>query len=263
MSRIPIKSAEEIALMRKASQATAKILDAVGEQVRPGATTEQINSFVDQMSVELGVVPASLNYHGFPKSVCTSINEVVCHGIPSPYESLKEGDIINVDVTSIYQGYHGDASRMFCVGGEEKCAPEAVELVRVAREALNRGIAVVRSGAHVGDIGAAIQEYIEGLEHEYGIVREYTGHGIGSHFHEPPQVLHFGKRGTGPQLKPGMTFTIEPMINLGTFKTVLSKVDGWTVRTADGKLSAQWEHTVLVTEDGVERLTQSLAGLDY
>ena len=180
---------------------------------------------------------------------------MICHGIPCAEDVLKEGDIINIDVTSIVDGYHGDSSRMFLVGGPEACTPEAVTLVEITREALYKGIDAVKPGGHVGDIGHAIQEFIESLDHPYGIVREYTGHGIGTEFHEPPQVLHFGRPRSGPMLKPGMTFTIEPMINLGSHETVLSKEDGWTVRTADGSLSAQWEHTILVTDDGVEILT--------
>jgi len=257
MSKIPLKTDKEIEYMRAASRITAEVLDKVGDIIRPGITTEQINTFVHNMITERGAIPATLDYHGFPKSSCTSVNDVICHGIPSPYETLKAGDIINVDVTSIKHGYHGDSSRMYLVGGEDACSEEAVKLVQLTREALYRGIEAVRPGARFGDIGAAIQEFIESLERPYGIVREYTGHGIGAAFHESPQILHFGRRGTGPEIRPGMTFTIEPMINLGTAKTVLSKVDGWTVRTADGQLSAQWEHTVLVTEDGVERLTQS------
>lgn len=257
MSRIKLKSKQEVEQMRIASRITADILDAVSEIVKPGITTEQINTFVHNMMVKAGAIPATLDYHGFPKSVCTSVNDVVCHGIPNPYETLQAGDIINVDVTSIKNGYHGDSSRMYLVGGPEACSEEAVRLVELTKEALNKGIEAVRPGAHIGDIGAAIQEFIEGQPEKYGIVREYTGHGIGSQFHEPPQILHFGKRGTGAQIREGMTFTVEPMINLGTHETVLSKLDGWTVRTADGKLSAQWEHTVYVTADGAERLTAS------
>lgn len=257
MAKIPLKSPKEIEYMRAASRITADVLDGVGEIIKPGITTEQINVFVHNMITQRGAIPATLDYHGFPKSACTSVNDVICHGIPSPYETLKEGDIINVDVTSIKHGYHGDSSRMYFVGGEEACSDEAVRLVHLTREALYRGIEAVRPGGRFGDIGAAIQEFIESLDRPYGIVREYTGHGIGAQFHEAPQILHFGRRGTGPEIRPGMTFTIEPMINIGTAKTVLSKVDGWTVRTADGELSAQWEHTVLVTEEGVERLTQS------
>lgn len=255
MARIPIKSKNDIKLMRAACQVTVAILDAVGEIIKPGISTEEINTFVHRMTRDLGAVPAPLNYKGFPKSVCTSVNDVVCHGIPSPYVQLKEGDIINVDVTSIKSGFHGDSSRMYFVGGPQACSEEVRTLVDVTQRALHAGVREVRPGNSIGDIGAAIQEYIESLDHPYGIVREYTGHGLGRSFHEPPQVVHVGKRGAGPKMKPGMTFTVEPMINLGTHATTLSKMDGWTVRTADGKLSAQWEHTVLVTDSGVEILT--------
>ena len=255
MPKIPIKTEKEIKLMREACGITSRILDAVGEIIKPGVSTEEINTFVHRMTSELGAVPAPLNYKGFPKSVCTSVNEVVCHGIPSPYAQLKEGDIINVDVTSIRKGFHGDSSRMFFVGGPDACSEEAQTLVDLAQKSLHLGIKEVKPGNTIGDIGAAIQEFIESLDKSYGIVREYTGHGLGRSFHEAPQVVHVGRRGSGPKMKPGMTFTIEPMINLGTANTSLSKVDGWTVRTADGKLSAQWEHTVLVTNDGFEILT--------
>ncbi|MCB0353662.1 MAG: type I methionyl aminopeptidase, partial [Bdellovibrionales bacterium] len=176
---------------------------------------------------------------------------------------LEEGDIINVDVTSIKNGFHGDASRMYFVGGPEACSAEARELVEVTKKALNAGIEAAVPGGHIGDIGAAIVEFIESTGKSYGIVREYTGHGLGREFHEPPQVIHVNKRGRGPKITPGITFTVEPMINLGVAGTVLSKMDGWTVRTADGKLSAQWEHTLLITDGGPEKLTQSLSGLDY
>ena len=257
MERIPIKTSEEIKLMREACQVTAQILDEVGAIIKPGISTEEINTFVYNRTLELGAKPSQLNYKGFPKSVCVSPNDVICHGIPAPYLILNEGDIVNVDVTSYKNGFHGDSSRMYFVGGEEACSANARELVLVTKEAMMRGIQVVRPGARVGDIGAAIQEYIRSTGKKYGIVREYTGHGIGKEFHEPPQVIHIGRKGTGDVLKAGMTFTIEPMINMGSAKTVLSKVDGWTVRTADGSLSAQWEHTVLVTEEGSELLTRS------
>ena len=255
MEKIKIKTPDEIEKMRSAGHITSQILDAVEEIIKPGISTEEINQFVHSMSLDLGATPAPLNYKGFTKSVCTSVNDVVCHGIPSPYVALKEGDIINIDVTSIKDGYHGDSSRMYFVGGREACSDEACLLVDSTKEALEIGLQEVKAGNQIGDIGAAIQEYIESLGRGYGIVREYTGHGIGKHFHEPPQVLHIGRRGTGDVMQAGMTFTIEPMINAGTHKTTLSKVDGWTVRTADGKLSAQWEHTVAVTEDGVDILT--------
>lgn len=259
MRKIPIKTADEIQLMREAGRVTAKILDALEPEVRPGINTERINAIVETMTRDFGAIPAPLNYKGFTKSVCTSINDVVCHGVPSPYEILKEGDIINIDVTSIKNGFHGDASRMYLVGGEKACSPEALSLVTVTRQALFAGIGFVKPGGHIGDIGAAVQEFIESTGKNYGIVREYTGHGLGREFHEPPQVVHIGRRGTGEKMLPGMTFTIEPMINAGTHKTVLSKIDGWTVRTADGALSAQWEHTVLVTPHGHEILTLGAA----
>lgn len=257
LSGIPIKTEEEIALMRGACQLTSKILDAVGEIIRPGISTEEIDQFVHQMTIRHGATPATLNYKGYPKSVCVSINDVICHGIPSPYEFLKAGDIVNVDVTSIKDGFYGDSSRMYFVGGECACSREAVDLVAITREALYVGIREVGPGKHIGDIGAAIQGYIKKTGKNYGIVREYTGHGLGRAFHEPPQVVHVGKYGTGEEMRPGMTFTIEPMINQGTYKTALSKLDGWTVRTADGGLSAQWEHTVLVTSSGFEVLTEA------
>ncbi len=259
--KITIKNKEEIALMREACVVTSTILDEVGEIIRPGMSTEEINTFVHRRTTDLGAIPSPLNYKGFPKSVCVSPNDVICHGIPAPFVVLQAGDIVNVDVTSYKNGFHGDSSRMYFVGGEEACSPDARELVRVTREALMAGIRQVKPGNRIGDIGFAIQEYIRGIDRGYGIVREYTGHGLGREFHEAPQVLHVGRKGTGDIMKPGMTFTIEPMINAGTHKTSLSKLDGWTVRTADGKLSAQWEHTVLVTETGVEIMTKSPTGL--
>lgn len=257
MGKIPIKSKEDIAKMREACGVTARILDGVGDLIRPGINTEEINTFVHKMTLELGATPATLNYRGYPKSVCTSINDVICHGIPSTYAVLQEGDIVNIDVTSVKHGFHGDASRMFMVGGPSACSAEARDLVTITRDALYAGIQSVGPGKRFGDIGAAIQEYVTSTGKGYGIVRDYTGHGLGRDFHEAPQVLHIGKRGMGEEMKPGMTFTIEPMINAGTYKTVLSTLDGWTVRTADGSLSAQWEHTVLVTEVGHEILTYS------
>ena len=259
--KITIKNTEEIALMREACVVTSTILDEVGEIIRPGMSTEEINTFVHRRTTDLGAIPSPLNYKGFPKSVCVSPNDVICHGIPAPFVVLQAGDIVNVDVTSYKNGFHGDSSRMYFVGGEDACSPEARELVRVTREALMTGIRQVKPGNRIGDIGFAIQEYIRGIDRGYGIVREYTGHGLGREFHEAPQVLHVGRKGVGEIMKPGMTFTIEPMINAGTHKTSLSKLDGWTVRTADGKLSAQWEHTVLVTETGVEIMTKSPTGL--
>jgi methionyl aminopeptidase len=253
--KIPIKTEAEIAGIRAASQLTAQILEGVTAILRPGMTTEDINSFVHSMMLKNGAKPATLNYRGFPKSCCTSVNDVVCHGVPSIYETLRAGDIINIDVTSIKNGYYGDASRMYFIGGREAASEEARILVDITRQALEIGMAEVGPGKRFGDIGAAIQEFIAQQDRPYGIVREYTGHGVGKEFHEPPQVQHVGRRNTGPEMLPGMTFTIEPMINLGTHKTTLSHVDGWTVRTADGALSAQWEHTLLVTANGYEALT--------
>jgi methionyl aminopeptidase len=255
--RITIKTVEEIELMREACRVTATILDEVGEIIKPGISTEQINTFVHRRTIDLGAIPSPLNYKGFPKSVCVSPNDVICHGIPAPFVILNRGDIVNVDVTSYKGGFHGDSSRMYFVGGAESCSEQARHLVDTAHKALHVGIGVVRPGNKIGDIGAAIQEFIQSTGKNYGIVKEYTGHGLGREFHEPPQVIHAAKRGTGATIRPGMTFTIEPMINAGSAKTSLSKVDGWTVRTADGSLSAQWEHTVLVTEQGCEILTGS------
>ena len=241
--------------MREAGRITALILDEVGEMVKPGVSTEQINSFVHKRTLELGAKPATLDYKGYPKSCCISINDVICHGIPSRFDLLKSGDIVNIDATSIWKGYHGDSSRMYFVGGREACSPAAIELVDITYAALMAGIKEVAPEKNIGDIGAAIQEFIKQTGKGYGIVRDYTGHGLGRKFHEEPQVLHIGERGKGPTMRPGMVFTIEPMINEGSYKTVLSKVDGWTVRTIDGKLSAQWEHTVAVTETGYEIFT--------
>lgn len=250
LNHIIIKSPKEIEKMRKAGKLASDTLLMVGEHIRPGISTEFINKIVHNYIVAHGGIPAPLNYNGFPKSVCTSVNEVVCHGIPSKKEILKEGDIINVDITVIVDGYHGDTSATFYVG---KPSPEAIKVVEVARRCLELGIEQVKPGARLGDIGFAIQRFAEACG--CSVVRDYVGHGIGRRFHEPPQVKHFGEPGTGVKLVPGMTFTIEPMINLGDWQVeVLS--DGWTVVTKDRKLSAQFEHTVLVTETGVEILTQ-------
>ena len=254
---IIIKSPAEIELLRSACQVTVNILDQLSDFIEPGLSTEDINSFVHAETIKQGARPAPLNYRGFPKSVCTSINEVVCHGIPSSSVKLKAGDIINVDITSIKNGFYGDSSRMFFVGGRDSCSEESVRLVDLTKEALEVGISVVKPGARIGDIGAAIKKFIHKAPAQYGIVRDYTGHGIGRNFHEEPQIIHTDKAGTGPRIKEGMTFTIEPMINLGTAETSLSQLDNWTVRTADGKLSAQWEHTLAVTAEGVDVLTQT------
>ncbi len=256
MLKIPIKSQSDLRLMRETCKITAGILKSLESFIKPGISTEDINALVHEQTISAGAIPSPLNYKGFPKSTCTSINDVICHGIPSPYVILKAGDIINVDVTCYKNGFHGDSSCMYLVGGEAACTQAAVELVRVTKDALYAGIGAVRPGGRLGDIGAAVQDCIKKSGHNYGIVRDYTGHGVGREFHEAPQVLHIGKRGLGEIMRPGMTFTIEPMINAGDYKTSLSTVDGWTVRTVDGSLSAQWEHTVAVTESGCEILTE-------
>jgi len=244
-----IKTPEQIEGIKKSCEVTRKVLDMVGERIKEGISTEEINTWVHNYTVELGATPAPLNYMGYPKSVCVSINEVVCHGIPSSDTILKNGDIVNVDVTSILDGYYGDASRMFIIG---EASEKAIKLVETAKECLYIGIKEVKPFATIGDIGYAIQKYAEGKG--YSVVREYGGHGIGLEFHEEPFVDHCGRPHTGMILVPGMTFTIEPMINEGTYKCKVLE-DGWTAVTADGKLTAQWEHTVLVTEEGVEILT--------
>jgi methionyl aminopeptidase len=245
-----IKSAKEIETMRVACQMAAETLILVGEKLRAGMTTDEINALVHEDTLKRGARPAPLNYRGFPKSVCTSINDVVCHGIPDN-TVLKNGDIINVDITTFYDGFYGDTSATFYIGTP---SPEARKVVEVARKSLEIGIAQVKDGARLGDIGAAIQEYVEGQG--CSVVRDFVGHGIGRRFHEDPQVKHYGKRGAGERLKAGMTFTIEPMVNLGRFEVEIDPVDKWTVTTADGSLSAQFEHTVCVTKTGVDILTK-------
>jgi methionyl aminopeptidase len=243
------KSREEIETMRESCRLAARTLDHIEPHIRPGVSTAEVNRIAHEFIVGHGAYPSPLNYHGFPKSVCISRNEVICHGIPDEHDVIEDGDIVNVDVTTYLNKFHGDTNRTFLAGD---VGEEARELVRVTHECLMRGIEVVRPGAHLGDIGHAIQSHAEA--HGYSVVRDYCGHGIGYEFHEDPQVLHYGKPGTGVRLEEGMTFTIEPMINMGTDK---SKVlaDGWTVITADGKLSAQFEHTIAVTADGFEILT--------
>jgi methionyl aminopeptidase len=248
------KSARELELMRTAGRLAAETLCAVDEILAPGITTEDIDRFVHEDTLRRGCLPAPLGYRGFPRSVCTSVNEVVCHGIPDK-RVLAAGDIINVDVTHLYEGYHGDTSATFYIG---EPSPAARKVTEVARRCLALGIAEVRPGARLGDIGAAIQEFAEA--HGCSVVRDYGGHGIGRGFHEPPTVHHVGQRNQGKRLRPGMTFTIEPMINLGGWEVKLLD-DRWTVITADGSLSAQFEHTVLVTDDGVEILTARPAPL--
>jgi methionyl aminopeptidase len=246
---ISLKTPEEQQKMRLAGRLTADVLDMIGPQVQPGITTDELDRICHDYIVGVqGAVPAPLNYRGFPKSICTSVNHVVCHGIPGD-RRLRAGDIVNVDVTIIKDGWHGDSSRMFQVG---RIPVQAERLCRIAFEAMWAGIRAVRPGTRLGDIGHAIQTCAEA--EQCSIVREYCGHGIGRVFHEDPQVLHYGEPGTGVELVPGMTFTIEPMVNAGK-RHVKLLPDGWTVVTKDHSLSAQWEHTVLVTENGVEILT--------
>ena len=253
---ISIKSDEEIELMRNSGRLASEVLDFITPYVSPGTTTEELDRLCHNYMVDVQkVIPAPLNYappghKPFPKSICTSVNHQICHGIPGP-KKLKDGDILNIDVTVIKNGYHGDTSRMFFVG---KPSIAAKRLVNVAYDAMWEGIRVVKPGAFLGDVGHAIQRFAE--KHNYSIVREFCGHGIGQKFHEPPQVLHYGSIGTGAVLKKGMTFTIEPMINLGK-RDVKEMPDGWTIVTKDRSLSAQWEHTILVTENGYEVMTIS------
>jgi methionyl aminopeptidase len=246
---VEIKSPKEIELMRTVCRLAAETLLFVGDKIRVGMTTLEIDRIVHEHTLSQGARPAPLNYKGFPKSVCTSINDVVCHGIPDG-TVLRNGDIVNVDVTHLHNGFHGDTSATFYIGTPSS---EARHVTEVARRALDIGVEQVREGARLGDIGAAIQEYVEG--EGCGVVRDFVGHGIGRKFHDALQVKHYGKRGTGERLRAGMTFTIEPMVNLGGWEVKVDPDDKWTVRTSDGSLSAQFEHTVLVTREGVEVLT--------
>jgi methionyl aminopeptidase len=248
-AKIRIKNAEQIEGIRASCRLTAQCLDMVGERIGPGVTTEDINAWVHQFALDHGATPAPLGYRGYPKSVCTSANDIVLHGIPNEEQRLAEGDIVNVDVTLILDGYYGDSSRMYAVG---RVGPDAQRLCDVTLECLRLGIGQVKPGNTVGHIGHVIQRYAEASG--YSVVRDFVGHGVGLEFHEPPEIMHFGKRGHGPVLREGMVFTIEPMINAGGPECVTLE-DGWTVRTADGTLSAQWEHTVAVTKSGVDVLT--------
>jgi methionyl aminopeptidase len=246
---VTIKTPEEQERMRVAGRLAADVLDMIGAHVRAGVSTDELDRIChDYIVHEQKAIPAPLNYRGFPKSICTSVNHVVCHGIPGD-KKLKTGDIVNIDITVIKDEFHGDSSRMFTVGEPSVIADR---LMRVCREAMWHGIRLVRPGTRLGDIGHAVQRHAE--EHRFSVVREYCGHGIGRGFHEDPQVLHYGKPGTGLELVPGMTITVEPMINAGRREVKLLS-DGWTVVTKDHSLSAQWEHTVLVTETGFEVLT--------
>ena len=246
---VQVKTPEAIERMRVAGRLAADVLDMISDSVQPGITTEELDRICHDYMVRVqGTIPAPLNYRGFPKSICTSVNHQVCHGIPSN-KRLKKGDIINVDITVIKDGYHGDTSMMYFVGEPSVLARR---LVTVTRQALFRGIGAVRPGATLGDIGHAVQQFVE--SQGYSVVREYCGHGIGREFHEDPQVLHYGKPGEGLVLRPGMCFTIEPMVNAGK-RFIKLLPDGWTVVTKDRSLSAQWEHTLLVTPEGCEVLT--------
>ena len=250
---VTIKTAEEQGKMRVAGRLAADVLDMIGEHVEPGVTTDELNRIChDYITGVQQATPAPLNYRGFPKSICTSINHVVCHGIPGE-RRLKAGDVVNIDVTVIKNGFHGDTSRMFFVG---KPNIQAKRLSDITFEGMWLGIGELGPGKKLGDVGAAIQQHVE--KHRFSIVREYCGHGIGRMFHEDPQVLHYGSPGTGMELKAGMTLTVEPMVNAGKAAVKLLP-DGWTVVTKDHSLSAQWEHTVLITETGHEVLTLGAA----
>jgi methionyl aminopeptidase len=246
---VTIKTPEEQDKMRVAGRLAADVLDMIGDHVRPGVTTGELDEICHRYIVETqDAIPAPLNYRGFPKSICTSVNHVVCHGIPGE-RKLKSGDAVNIDITVIKDSFHGDTSRMFFAG---KAGVQAERLAKVAYDGMWLGIEQLSDGKHLGDIGQAIQDYVE--KNRFSVVREYCGHGIGRVFHEDPQVLHYGKAGTGMELKAGMTLTVEPMVNAGK-RHVRLLPDGWTVVTKDHALSAQWEHTVLITESGFEVLT--------
>lgn len=249
-SRELIKTPEQIEGIRRSGVVNTGVLDLIESEIKAGMSTAEIDRMAFDYTVSHGAIPAPLNYEGFPKSVCTSINEVVCHGIPSEDEILQEGDIINVDVSTILDGYYSDASRMFIIG---KTTPEKEKLVRVTKECLEIGMRAAKPFGFVGDIGNAIQRHAE--KNGFSVVRDLCGHGVGLAFHEEPEVLHFGRKGTGMLLVPGMVFTIEPMINMGDWHVFIDEDDGWTVVTDDEKPSAQWEHTFLMTENGLEILT--------
>ncbi|WP_066872512.1 methionyl aminopeptidase [Clostridium mediterraneense] len=242
-----VKNEEQIEGIRISAEVNNGVLDLIEKEIKAGMSTAEIDKLVYDYTVAHDAIPAPLNYEGFPKSVCTSINDEVCHGIPSEDIILKEGDIINVDVSTIKNGYYSDASRMFTIG---KVSDEAQKLVDVTKEALKAGIEAVKPWGHLGDIGAAIKKIADA--NGYSIVRDFGGHGVGIHFHEEPFVPHIGEEGEGVVLVPGMVFTIEPMLNTGKYHVTIDEDNGWVARTADGSLSAQAEHTILVTEDGIE-----------
>lgn len=250
MSNVSIKNAQEIALMRESGRLLASVFHALDKEIQAGMTTMEVNDFVDAYITDtLQARPASKGQYGYEYVLNSSVNEVVCHGVPSVAKKLRKGDIVNVDITLEKNGFIADSSKMYCIG---KVSPIAKKLVDTTYEAMWKGIETVKPGATLGDIGLVIQSHVE--KEGFSVVRDYCGHGIGREMHEEPQVVHYGRKGTGMHLVPGMTFTIEPMINQGTYKTKQKK-DGWTVVTRDKKLSAQWEHTILVTETGFEVLT--------
>ena len=247
---VDIKSKADIEKMRIAGKLASEVLEMIGRHVKPGVSTEELDQICHRYIVEeQNAIPAPLNYKGFPKSICTSVNHQVCHGIPSDDKILKESDIINIDVTVIKEGFHGDTSKMYYAG---KPSILAERLCKVTQECMYQAISIVKPGLHIGDIGAVIQKHA--YDNNFSVVKDYCGHGIGKNFHESPQILHYGIKSTGMRLEEGMTFTIEPMINSGKYKTKLLN-DGWTVVTQDHSLSAQWEHTILVTSNGYEILT--------
>ena len=250
---IIIKTEEQIEGIRKSCKLAANCLLMIEEYVKEGVNTEYLDNLLNEYILDHGAISATLGYNGFPKSSCISLNDVVCHGIPSSKTILKEGDILNIDITTILDGYYGDTSKMYSVG---EISQEAARLIKAAKHCLDLGIQQVRPGNYIGNIGFAIGRYAK--SQRYGVVYEYCGHGVGIGFHEEPQVDHAARRNTGEIMRPGMTFTIEPMINQGKASTTLDRTDGWTARTRDGKLSAQFEHTVLVTSDGVEVLTDTI-----
>lgn len=249
-SRKLIKTPEQIEGIRRSGVVNTGVLDLIAREIKEGMSTAAIDKLVYDYTVSHGAIPAPLNYEGFPKSVCTSINDVVCHGIPDEKEILRDGDIVNVDVSTILDGYYSDASRMFMIGN---VSPEKKRLVEVTKECLQIGMEAAKPFGFVGDIGYAIQKHAE--KNGYSVVRDLCGHGVGLAFHEEPEVLHFGRKGTGMLLVPGMVFTIEPMINMGRYEVYIDEDDGWTVLTDDGLPSAQWEHTFVMTDYGLEILT--------
>ena len=246
-----LRTAQQIEGIRASARINTALLDYIADHIQEGMTTADIDHMVYCFTTDHDAIPAPFLYEGFPKSVCTSINEVVCHGIPSTHEVLKDGDIINVDVSTIYKGYFSDASRMFLIGN---VSPEMRRLVQVTKECRDIGVQTAQPWTRLGDVGAAIQEHAE--KNGYSVVRDLCGHGCGVKFHEEPDVEHFGKRGTGMLIVPGMTFTIEPMINMGRYDVYIDEADGWTVLTDDGLPSAQWESQILITETGNEILTE-------